>query len=313
MFKKKNFISKLWLKYHDRNQYKQYKWELQNYNLNQLNNFFTGKERLDTVEKIIKAAKTDQYLNILHGGNAGDIIYALPTIKRIYEFTKVPVNLYLRINQPLILSGYMSHPLGKVRLNEEIVDSLLPLIMAQQYIHLCEPYNDQKIHIDLDFFRSKIISLTYGNIARWCSYVTGVTPELWKKWIFVEPDLGYKQTIVLSRSERYRNPSINYSFLQNYPDTVFIGIKSEYKDMKRFIPQLEWIQVKDFLELANIIAGCKLFIGNQSFPYSIAEGLKVPRILEVYHYTANVIPEGKNAHDFYFQNHLESLVKQLTQ
>ena len=81
--------------------------------------------------------------------------------------------------------------------------------------------------------------------------------------------------------------------------------------MKQSIPHLKWIQVNDFLELAGIIAGCKLFIGNQSFPFSIAEGLKVPRILEVYYKAANVIPEGENAHDFYFQEHLEELVSRL--
>ncbi|MGI4804561.1 MAG: hypothetical protein ACRYFL_07310 [Janthinobacterium lividum] len=51
--------------------------------------------------------------------------------------------------------------------------------------------------------------------------------------------------------------------------------------------------------------------GNQSFPYSLAEGLKVPRILETYYSAPNVIPEGKNGHDFYFQKHFEFLVEDL--
>ncbi len=81
--------------------------------------------------------------------------------------------------------------------------------------------------------------------------------------------------------------------------------------MKKSIPNLVWQPVVNFLELAAVIAGSKLFIGNQSFPFSIAEGLKATRLLEVYHRIPNVIPEGKNGYDFYFQKHFEYLVENL--
>ncbi len=313
MFKKKNPISKLWLKLNDRNQYKQYKWELNNYTEQEALNFFTGKDRLDTQEKIEKVAQDEKRLNIVHSGNSGDVIYALPTIKRIAEVTGVPVYLYLRLNQPLPapVHSNTAHSMGSVMINENMANMLFPLLNSQDYIYNCEAYNNQKIHIDLDFFRNKTISLSNSNLARWCSYVTGFTPELWKPWLKVEPDFTYVNKIILARSERYRNSTINYSFLKDYKHTVFIGVKSEYEDMKKVIPNLEWLQVKDFLVLAQIIAGCKFFVGNQSFPYSIAEGLKTPRILEAYYHVADVIPEGENAHDFYYQNHFESLVKQL--
>ncbi|MBS7564840.1 hypothetical protein KHS38_10525 [Mucilaginibacter sp. Bleaf8] len=311
MFKKRNTISKLWLKYTNRHQYKIYKWELDNYKNEQITQFFTGIDILDTSEKIIKQAQQDGCLNVMHSGNAGDVIYALPTVKKLHEITKVPINLYLRTNQPLVLSGYASHSMGAVMLNEKTVSLLTPLLNSQEYITSCTIYNDQKIHINFDIVRSKTISLGSGNIARWYSYFTGVTPELWKQWLKVEPDTTYANTIVLARSERYRNSAINYSFLKEYKNLIFIGVKSEYEDMKKQIPDLIWTEVNDFLILARILAGCKLFIGNQSFPYSVAEALKVPRILEVYAKIANVVPEGENAHDFYFQHHLEGLVKEL--
>ncbi|MVN21292.1 hypothetical protein [Mucilaginibacter arboris] len=312
MFKKRSLVSKLWLKYKDRNLYKQYKWEQSNYTEQEVLNFFTGSDRLDTQEKIIAVAKEDKQLNIIHSGNAGDIIYALPTIKKIFELTGVPINFYLRLNQPLIMSGYNSHPMGNVRLNQSMAAMLYPILNLQNYLHKCETYQNQKIHIDLDFFRSKIISQTNSNLARWYSYVTGITPELWKSWLNTESDFSYADKIILARSERYCNSTIDYSFLKNYNNVLFVGVKSEYETMKKIVPNLQWIQVKDFLELTRIIAGCKFFIGNQSFPYSIAEGLKVPRILEAYYHISNVIPEGKNAYDFYFQNHFESLVNQLS-
>jgi hypothetical protein len=315
MFKKKNLIEKLWLKHTDNQQYKQYKWELKNYTEEETLRFFTGNDRLDTQEKIVEAAKNDKVLNITHSGNAGDVIYALPTIKKIHEITGVPVCLYLRLDKPLpdpIFSN-TSHSMGAVMINANTANKLIILLTTQSYISNIDVYTDQKIHIDLDFFRSKTLPLNNANIARWCGYVTGVTPELWRPWLFVTPKTSFNDKIIVARSERYRNSTINYSFLKNYDNVLFIGIKSEYEDMKKSIPNLKLYDTYSFLEIAQIIAGCKFFIGNQSFPYAIAEALKAPRILEAYYHVPHVIPEGENAHDFYYQNHFESLVNQLNQ
>lgn len=311
MLKKKSLLAKLWLKKTNRSLYKQYKWEIKNYELHELALFLTGRDRLNTLEKILAFCKTNKQLNINHSGNIGDVIYALPTIKRIYEITGIPVNLYLKLGQPRILPQYMSHPLGSVMLNQKMVDMLAPLVNTQPYIATCEVYNGQAIHIDLDIFRSQTIPLDKANIARWCGYITGVTPTLWQAWLEVVPNAAYLDKIVIARSGRYRNADIDYSFLQKYNNLVFVGIQSEYDDLHKVVPGLQWKEIGDFLELAGIIAGCKFFIGNQSFPFSIAEGLKVPRVLEAYYEMPNVIPEGDHAYDFFFQEHFESLVAQL--
>ena len=184
---------------------------------------------------------------------------------------------------------------------------LIPLINSQSYINDCEIYTDEVIDIDLDYFRAGIIP-TNGNIARWCSYITGVSPDLWKKWLDIEPDTAFAESIVIARSGRYRNKAIDYSFLNNYGKLVFIGIESEYVAIKKYLPNIEWIELNDFLQMAQIIAGCRFFIGNQSFPYSVAEALKVRRILEVSYEVINVFPEGENSADFFFQDHFEWLV-----
>jgi len=81
--------------------------------------------------------------------------------------------------------------------------------------------------------------------------------------------------------------------------------------MRKFVPDIEYRPVQNFLELAEIIAGCKFFIGNQSFPFSLAEALKVNRVLEVYYSCPNVIVEGRNAFDFCFQPQFELIVQKL--
>jgi len=311
MFKKRNTLSKLWLKYTDRPAYTTYKWDLANYNDVQQTNFLLGSNKLNSIYKIKAVSDNKGELNLMHSGNAGDIIYALPSIKKIYEITGVPINLFLRLNQPTKIQAFRAHPLGNVMLNQKMADMLFPLIRPQEYINSVEVYIDQVIDIDLDYFRSGFIPMNTGNIARWCGYITGVSPDLWKKWLNVQPDTTYAENIIIARSGRYHNETIDYSFINQYNNLKFIGVKSEYDEIKQFIPKIEWVEIESFLQMAQIIAGCKFFIGNQSFPYSIAEALKVPRILEVAFDVINVVPEGENGHDFFLQDHFEWLVKNL--
>jgi hypothetical protein len=311
MFKKKSFLGKYWLKYTDKPQYKLYKWELNNYSKAQRANFLTGSQYLNSIQKIKAVAAVDKALYISHSGNAGDIIYALPTIKKIHEITGVPIHLCFVLDKPMNVLPVNNHPLGTVMLNKKMADMLSPLIASQDYIHSCETYADQQIHIDLDYFRAGLVPLDKGNIARWCGYITGVNPDLYKNWLTVEPDTSYADMVLIARSGRYQNITVNYAFLNKYPNLKFIGVEAEYKEMKQSIPNLTWLQVNDFLQLAQMVAGCKFFIGNQSFPFSIAEGLKVPRILELSLDTINVVPEGEHAYDFLFQEHFESLVESL--
>ncbi len=309
MLNKRNILNKLWLKYTDVIGYQNYKW----YQLYQTQIQLGNSERLNSLDKIMQLSINNGKLNISHSGNAGDIIYALPTIKKIVELTKVDVHLFLRLNMPLNLPKGVSHPLGNVMLNQNIADLLLPLVRLQPYLASCNVYNNEHIDLDLDYFREGLIPLDKGNIARWCGYITGINPNLYTPWLTVEPDNTYADIIILARSHRYRNVVISHSFLSRYPNLKFVGVAAEYEDMKTQIPQLEWLQVEDFLHLARVIAGCKFFIGNPSFPFSIAEGLKVPRMLEASFHMTNVVPEGDYAYDFMFQPHFESLVEQLYQ
>ena len=63
--------------------------------------------------------------------------------------------------------------------------------------------------------------------------------------------------------------------------------------------------------MAQTIKSSKFFLGNLSFGYTLAEGLKVPRLLESVPEFPLVYPNGINAYDFYFQNHFEKLFDKL--
>jgi len=244
-----------------------------------------------------------------HFGLIGDIIYAIPAMKALAGEKKI--HLHLQINQKSLYRKSMKHAnKGKI-LTEKSVEMLAPLILAQPGFAACDILTDQKIDYDLDEFRKYPFDYNTNHICRWYFHMYGITADLGKPWLTVTPDTSFNNEIVIARSFRYRAPGISYDFLQAYPNITFVGLKEEYEDLKKAIPALKYKNVSNFLEFAGIIAGCKFFIGNQSFPFAVAEGLKVKRVLELCFECPNVIPEGKDAYDFCYQPQFEKIVKQL--
>jgi hypothetical protein len=297
-FKKLHKLQEILLKISDKKAYIAYK-DLRNYHKNAAN-----IPSIDFTEKSSK--KT---VNFKHSGHLGDIIYAIPTMYALAGEAKI--NLYLPVNQSISLDG--KYLLGINSLNESLVASLKKLLSEQDKFDAVEIYNsdNQTIDYDLDLFRQFPLDYHKGNIARWYFNIFAISYNLSKPWLNVNPDESMKGKVVIARSSRYNAPDIDYSFLQEYNDLIFVGLPEEYQLMKQAIPQLEYKKTDDFLSLARVIAGADFFIGNQSFPFALAEALKVPRILESYYMSPNVIPEGENAYEFSFQPQFENLVKKL--
>jgi hypothetical protein len=243
-----------------------------------------------------------------HSGNAGDIIYALPSI---YALAKgKPVHLLLKLNQKGVY-GKEGHPLGNVMLNQNMFDMISPLLLSQQGIHACTVYNGESFDYDLDYFRYYPFQLFKGNISHWYYWVFAIQANTWNPWLKVKEDERFRDSIVIARSKRYNAPGIDYSFLAQYSNLIFIGVNEEYGIIKKQVPSIKFHPVKDFLEMASIIAGSKLFIGNQSFPFAIAEALKVNRLLEVYFDSPNVAVNGENGFEFCLQPQFELLVERI--
>ncbi len=244
-----------------------------------------------------------------HSGNCGDIIYALPALYALSA--NGDANLYLHLHQPAKYSKVFSHPLGDVTLNDSMFDRLRPLLLSQPRIKACEPYSSQQIDYNLDIIRNYPFPQAYGNIARWYFLVFAINADLSQPWLTVTADSAYNNHIVVARSQRYHSPGIDYSFLNKYENLTFVGLEDEFKAMQAIVPKMTYQPVSDFLQLAQLIAGCKFFIGNQSFPFAVAEALKVTRLLEVCFHCPNVSVEGHNGFDFCYQPQFEALVARL--
>ncbi len=253
---------------------------------------------------------TGNTVHFKHTGHAGDVVYSIPAMKALANGKKI--HLYFELNQPnRDFTKDMRHPNGNVMLTEKSVALFAPLMQQQPEIEYFGAWNGEPIHYDLTAFRSLPFDYRMYSITRWYFLTFAVTADLGKPWLHITPNNHFLDKIVIARSSRYHALDISYAFLSKYNNLFFVGVPEEYDEMKKEIPHLQYQPVSDFAELASIIAGCKLFIGNQSFPFSLAEALKVPRILEVYYQCPNVVPEGPNAYDFCYQPQFEKIVSDL--
>jgi|TARA_B110000967_G_C18812679_1_gene524460 hypothetical protein len=292
-----NFLLRGFYKLFNRSKYKNYKNLLQIKNDQKL--FKVKFEKY--INQIQDNLNNKKEISFLHSGHTGDIINILPILKNLSKTHKC--KLYIQLDSP-ISKFYPHHPAGQVFMNKKIYDMLLPLLKKQQYLDSIETYNKQNIDINFDIIRELPIRLTFDSM-KYGFHISGIQADLNETFLSVDEHLTIKNKIIILRSLRYQNHFINYDFLSKYEDVYFIGTINEYDDLKKNINNLRFYNCKDFLDMAQIIKSCKLFIGNSSMGFTIAEGLKVPRLLEAYPWNGSQQVHGFNGYDFYFQSHFE--------
>ena len=169
--------------------------------------------------------------------------------------------------------------------------------------------------LDLGIIRKGKVSMDKGDIVlryrfldRQLEYYDNEDP-----WIVLPKDVRYdtfKNKIVIFRSDRYLNDRVNYKVLKPWEkNLVYIGYLEEYN---RFCASSglkpEFYKINNFIEMAQILNHCAFVIGNQTFFYSVAEAMKVPRLLEMSTKLPDVIPKGKFGNDFVDNDDLVALM-----
>lgn len=239
-----------------------------------------GKDILVIVRKVPKEQKVDRLFR--HSGARGDIIYGLAAMKALGGGT-------LALN---VQSGkhFLSAPMD----NSEMAD-WAKLLEGESYIKSVVPYAGEH-DVDLDEFRD----MDVGNNYLFQCHLTrfAVNYDLTQPWLSKER-IGKDEvaSIVIARSPRYHGP-FSWHVLKGFEECcVFIGSPNEHADfVKTTGLNIAYHPTKSVAEVGRVIAGSKLFVGNQSFPYSLAEAMKVPRVLEVCLYAPNCNPQGENGY-----------------
>ena len=289
-------LKKFWLKIFNNQKYIELKYLEKKEN----NTLLFKKRHEPEINLINDRIKRKDSLNFLHSGHAADIINVLPVIKELSKTHKC--NLYINLNKPI--KFYYKHPAGKFYLNNKIYSMLEPLLSKQEYLNEVEIFSGQQIDINFDLLRELPINLLFDN-ATYASVITGVQIDLTKPFISADNHEEHKNKIIIQRTFRYRNQYINYKFLNNFNNLLFVGTIEEFNDLKKDVKNLAFYNCKNFLDMANLIKSSKFVIANSSITFPLAEGLQVPRLLESSPDFPAAQPHGKNAYNFYFQAHLE--------
>ena len=232
-----------------------------------------------------------------HSGNAGDIIYMLPTIAR---YSQGGATLYLNIERPAQYAAGIEHPLKNVMLDKATAEMLIPLCNAWGIEAVIG--NPESVDYDLDKFREHSLNLSGYDIRRWimAEYPELIPPE--KQWLYVNSlrSLDFEQPyITVNLSTRYRNSVAGnddkWRLLQDVKQEVwFIGLESEYHKFAALVPKAIHKPVADFMEMAEIMWHGEFHFGNQSSPFALAEIYDMRRALELSPYCPNVVSQGKH-------------------
>lgn len=217
-------------------------------------------------------------MNFYHDGSLGDIIYSLPTVKAMgggnYFIMKKrhygPMKRLLDLQPYIEMVGYGGWPTNggvDLRKYRQVANRA---ITGGERKHLADCH------------------------AETCN----ITIDRESAWIEDLEPLDFAD-ITINRSLRYHDKmGIDYCMLDNRGrQIIFLGRIEEYREFTQMYPIKCWhYECEDALEMARIIIGSKLFVGNQSLGFALAEAMKVPRILEVCIAKDNCRPAGKDGH-----------------
>lgn len=265
-----------------------------------------------------------EFLTLKHSMPCGDLLSILPGLKKVWEDTGRKWIIYQRVNLEYgdMYGAYIGAKYSikndkdvPVTMNRAVFQALKPLLLHQEYIEdLCE-WGGHQIDYNFDLLRQMDTTMPMGAINRWPWYVwPEMSCDLSKPWLenYVEKDC-IKNRILINRTERYNNMLLSYHFLKKYGSNVsFIGLAEEHEKFnKDFGLNTDMVDSADFYKIDMALRYSKLFIGNQSAIFQIAEGLKTPRILEVCKQIPNVIGSGTGFYDVLTQQSLEYYVSKL--
>lgn len=255
---------------------------------------------------------------------AGDLLSLMPSFKKLWEDTGRKAVIYQRVNLSYgdMYGAYAGATYSikngdgvPVTMNRAVFDALKPLLDHQEYIENFMEWKGEDVEYDMDLLRQMDTTMPWGAINRWPFYLwPEMACDLSSPWLNVVAEgAKYKNCILVNRTERYNNMLVSYNFLKKYGGMVlFVGLPDEHmKFNAQHGLNITGIEAHDFRQVAVAMKNCKLFIGNQSACFQIAEGLKVPRLLECCKQLPNVIGNGTGFYDFLNQRSLEYYVNKL--
>lgn len=214
-----------------------------------------------------------------HSGDFGDIIYALKAIQLIGGGKLVLGREYKGKHPP------------RSPITREGFELLQPLLAKQNYITSVE-FSEKAVPCshDMNLFREfwqlrhTKYKLPYETLVEMNCYTIGVEP-LFTTDPWLSSDRKTIAPFIVHRSRRYNAQDFPWREIveQCGRSACFIGLPEEHELFSEQYGHISFYQPMDFADMAAVINGAKGFIGNQSFPCSVALGLGQNVLQEAYY------------------------------
>lgn len=224
---------------------------------------------------------------VTSSGDAGDCIFLLNILRSIPEG---PHSLLIEPKDSFTATGRAAE--GATKLCAFIKE----LCLAQPYVsevRVTEPvdrpqwrsggFRQAGLHKTTDTLLSA--HLNHYNQTQGANLAVDTTTP----WLSVSSSKDSWNRVVINRTHRYNNPHFPWGKIVGHfgPQLLFIGLPHEHLAFCDQFGPVDYQPTADLLEMAQLIKGSDLFIGNQSCANALAEGLKHPSIQE----TSLAIPD----------------------
>jgi len=219
-------------------------------------------------------------IRTLHNGDLGDAIASMPAIRQlgggIAIFTQKPNPRTFQARELLI-----------------------PLYEAQDYIEAAY-WMDVPQGIDYNFCTFRKQWIGGCNLAQMQARWVGLADPDMRPWIRATPSADSKGRVVVARSDRYHAQTRPFPWTkvaERYGDRLlFVGTHPEHMLFQEVAQRpVGRSIIENYQQLAELIAGSDLFIGNQSSPCWVAMGLGHPLVQETHDHIRDSIVPRDNA------------------
>jgi hypothetical protein len=213
-----------------------------------------------------------------HGGGGGDMIYGLATMFHLGGGV-----LHLNIDK-------------NKKFYKEMLE-LQPYIRKVVYHEMsAKDWSEFEVDYNLDLFRQQPF-LKYP-ILQCHARAFNLKFDLDEPWLFkIKPKRLSPIVINDTGKLRWEGITVKWEYLEPYKKRcIFIGLPNEHSNFERDRFKIKHVKIKNSLEFAQIIKGSKLYVGNQSTGLAIAEGLKHPRVADLYIGRSKQFPFGDDGY-----------------
>jgi len=211
-------------------------------------------------------------------GDCGDCLYLLSILQALPDGP-----------QTLLIEDKSNYTAQRSReISEQLLALIKSLVVSQPYISECRMIEAGDMpHWRSGGFRKLGHDTTrtlLSNHLRHLNLTTHMALDVdtTKPWITAEPSPETTGMVVINRTSRYQNRFFPWKQIVDFYGSriIFVGLAHEHKAFCNQFGFVSFRETKTLLDVARLVAGSQLFIGNQSCAYALAEGMKKDTIQE---------------------------------